>query len=86
MMLPMSSLDQGLELTQNLTAGFKELLNSLKLDEVSDTIKQDEVLIMIGTRYYNSLRKKKTRNLRQLSTSVQDYASQPGCIMHSRSN
>ena len=63
MMLPMPSLDQCLEVTENLSAGFAKLLNTLKLDEVSETIKKDEILIMIGTRYFNTLRKKKDKEI-----------------------
>ena len=63
MMLPMLSLDHCLSVTDNLSLGFTKLLNTLKLDEVSETIKADEILLMIGSRYFNTLRRKKDKQL-----------------------
>ena len=62
MMVPMPSLES-LEVTYNLSPGFTNLLNTLKLDEVSELIKADEILLMIGARYFNTLRRKKDKEI-----------------------
>ena len=40
---------------------FKELLTTLKQDEVGDYIQTDRIILMIGLRSFNSLRRKKDK-------------------------
>lgn len=63
MMLPMVSIDlvKGVE---TFSDDFKTLLNSLRLDEIGDCIKGDEIILMIGNRSYNSLKRKQDKKNR----------------------
>jgi len=47
---------------EGLSDGFKTLLNSMR-QEVSETVKTDEILLMIGNRYYNSLKRKQDKKI-----------------------
>lgn len=58
MMLPMPSLNQCLTATETVSPGFTKLL-----DEVSEVIKSDEILLMIGSRYFNTLKRKKDKEI-----------------------
>lgn len=62
-MMPIISLPTAESLTENLPDDFKELLNSLHMGEVSDKIQSDEILLMIGCRYFKSLHKKRDKKL-----------------------
>lgn len=46
-----------------LSDGFKSLLNTMHQDLVSDHIKNDPVILMIGNRFYGSLKRKKDKKL-----------------------
>jgi len=46
-----------------LSDGFKSLLNTMKIDEVSDTVKADCIILMIGNRYYSSLKRKRDKQI-----------------------
>lgn len=63
MMVPILNAEHCLNSTQDLSSGFSELLNTLRIDDVSDTIKGDKILLMIGNRYFNSLKRKKDKKL-----------------------
>ena len=63
MMLPTLSMNDCLVATQSLSPGFSELLNTLHLDDISDKIKSDEILLMIGNRYYSSLKRKRDKKI-----------------------
>ena len=63
MMVPILNADHCLNATQDLSSGFSELLNTLRIDEVSDATKGDKILLMIGNRYFNSLKRKKDKKL-----------------------
>ena len=41
--------------------GFKDLLNTLSLDEVGDYIKTDEIILMFGLRSFCALNRKKDK-------------------------
>ena len=47
----------------NYSDGFKSLLNSMKIDEVSDTVKEDSILLMIGSRFHSSLKRKRDKKI-----------------------
>ena len=40
---------------------FKELLNTLRLDDVGAYVKKDKIILMIGSRAFNSLRRKRDK-------------------------
>lgn len=67
MMMPLVSLPNLSSITHNFPDGFKELLNSMHLDDVNDKIKNDDILQMIGCRYFKSLERKKTKYSKPLS-------------------
>ena len=47
-----------IEYIEEHTPEFKELLNTLHLDEVGNYVKSDPVILMIGSRLFNAKRKK----------------------------
>ena len=59
-MLPITSVTE-MEVVDNLNLEFKGLLNTLHVDDVSNYIKQDEIILMIGSRAFNSLRRKRDK-------------------------
>lgn len=63
MMMPIINLPEVNSATTDLPEGFKKLLNTLHLDIVSDKIKNDVIILMIGCRYFKSLKKKKDKQL-----------------------
>jgi len=62
MMMPMISSKKPTSYAEGLSDGFKTLLNSMR-QEVSETVKTDEILLMIGNRYYNSLKRKQDKKI-----------------------
>lgn len=63
MMMPIINLSEETSATTDLPEGFKKLLNTLHLDIVSDKIKNDVIILMIGCRYFKSLERKKDKQL-----------------------
>ena len=49
------------EMIQALPKDFQELLSTLRIDEVSDMIKSDQIILMIGKRSHYGLRRKKDK-------------------------
>lgn len=60
LMLPMVSL-QSIDKYDSISDGFKSLLNTLRLDDIADIVKTDDVILMIGNRFYNSLKRKQDK-------------------------
>lgn len=61
-MLPMVTLGRVTSvLYSDLEEGFKALLNSFRLDEIGNYIKGDPIILMIGVRSYESLKRKKDK-------------------------
>ena len=58
-MLPMVSMEN--HFFDNYEDDFKELLNSMHMDHVADTAKTDEIILMIGRRFFNSIKRKKDK-------------------------
>lgn len=46
-----------------LSEGFKSLLNTMHQDDVSDHIKVDPIILMIGNRFFGSLERKRDKKL-----------------------
>ena len=69
LMLPMVSVESAKHV-EKFSNAFKSLLNTLRLDEVGDCIKSDEIILMIGNRSFNSLKRKKDKK-EQTSKYVQ---------------
>lgn len=61
-MLPVASV-QKCKLVEKQTHAFKELLNSLRLDEVVNYIKTDPIILMIGVRLLKAHYKKKDKEV-----------------------
>ena len=59
-MLPMVSIESAKH-AEKFSNAFKSLLNTLRLDKVGDCIKSDEIILMIGNRSFNSLKRKKDK-------------------------
>ena len=47
-----------IEYIEEHTPEFKELLNTLHLDEAGNSVKSDPIILMIGSRLFNAKRKK----------------------------
>lgn len=47
----------------SLSDGFISLLNTMKIDDDSDTVETDSVILMISNRYYSSLRRKRDKQI-----------------------
>ena len=61
-MIPVRALDQVKTLAfDDLDKDFKELLNDLRLDEIGNYVKGDLIIIMIGIRTFDKLKKKKDK-------------------------
>ena len=61
-MLPVVSVEK-CKLVEKLTQAFKELLNSLRLDEVGNYIKTDPITLVIGERMFKAHNKKKDKGI-----------------------
>ena len=59
-MLPIVSLDET-HFVETYPKEFIELLNSLQLDEVGNYVKQDEIILMIGHRFFGGSKRKKDK-------------------------
>ena len=60
LMLPMVSIESAKH-AEKFSNAFKSLLNTLRLDKVGDCIKSDEIILMIGNRSFNCLKRKKDK-------------------------
>ena len=61
-MIPVGALDRVKTLRyDDLDTDFKNLLNDLRLDEVGNLVKEDPIILMIGVRSFESLKKKKDK-------------------------
>ena len=57
-MVPIVLLDET-HFVETYPKEFIELLNSLQLDEVGNYVKQDEIILMIGRRFFGGSKRKK---------------------------
>ena len=60
LMVPVVSVKQQFHF-DNCSSDFKELLNTIQLDEVGNYVKSDRIILMFGWRSFNPLRKKKDK-------------------------
>ena len=60
LMVPVVSVKQQFHF-DNCSSDFKELLNTIQLDEVENYVKSDKIILMLGWRSFNPLRKKKDK-------------------------
>jgi len=63
LMLPMVALEKQVSNFENYSEGFKSLLNTLHLDAVAEVVKTDKIILMIGHRFFNSLKRKKDKKV-----------------------
>ena len=61
LMVPMVSIDD--QLFEDYPEDFKDLLSSLHLGEVGNIVKKDKIILMIGLRSFNSLKRKKDKRV-----------------------
>ena len=59
-MLPIVSLDET-HFVETYPKEFIELLNSLQLDEVGNYVKQDEIILIVGHRFFRGTKSKKDK-------------------------